>query len=339
MSIADDIAAGKLAPVYILCSAEPLLVDRALAAIREAAVPAALRAFNEDVIDGRGASAARILSAARTLPMMAARRLVLVRDLGQVAAAELAELAAYMDAPSPETVLVATSTKVDRRLKFYAVAGKKGHLHELAVPRDLGGWLADEARRREVAIAPPARARLVEAVGADLSRLSLALEQLALYAGDRPIAVDDVDDLVADTRERSIFELTDAIGAGDRRRALAAVTSLVEQRQSAIGVIAMLARHVRQLALYKAARDSGMGKSDLGRVIGVPPFVVDKLGRQSGRYSDAALGRAVSALSAADRALKGEGEVSKTLGRGLTERLLLTRVVDRLLALGTPGSV
>ncbi|HWM87129.1 MAG TPA: DNA polymerase III subunit delta [Kofleriaceae bacterium] len=337
MGIVEDAAAGKLAPVYILCSPEPLLVDRALAAIREAAVPGALRGFNEDSIDGRGATAARIVLAARTLPMMAKRRLVLVRDISQLAAAELAELVPYLDSPSPETVLVATSGKVDRRLKFYAAAGKKGFLHELAAPRDLGGWVADEARRREVAIAPPARTRLVEVVGADLSRLSLALEQLALYAGDRPISVDDVDDLVADTRERSVFELTDAIGAGDRRRALGALASLVDQRQSAIGVIAMLARHMRQLALYRAGRDGGMGKSDLGRLLGVPPFVVDKLGRQAGRYSDEALGRAATALSATDRALKGEGEAGKTLGRGLTERVLLARVVDRLLVLGGPG--
>src|SRR5262245_4589189 len=152
VSLFDDVAAGKLAPVYILCSTEPLLLDRALAAIREAAVPAPLRAFNEDVIDGRGATAARILGAARTLPMMAARRLVLVRDLGQVPAAELAELATYMEAPGPETVLVATCAKVDRRLKFFAAAGKSGYLHELAPPRDLGGWLAEEARRSGVAI-------------------------------------------------------------------------------------------------------------------------------------------------------------------------------------------
>jgi DNA polymerase III subunit delta len=334
VGLLEEIAAGKLEPVYILCSPEPLLVDRALAAIREAAVPAALRAFNEDQIDGRGASANRIIQAARTLPMMAKRRMVLIRDLAQMAAAELGELAPYLESPSPETVLVATTAKVDRRLKFFSAAGKKGFLHELAAPRDLAGWVSEEARRRNVAIAPPARTRLVEVVGAELSRLSLVLEQLSLYAGDRPIAVDDVDDLVADTRERSVFELTDAIGAGDRRRALAAVTSLIEQRQSAIGVIAMLGRHMRQLALYRAGSATGMAKSDLARALGVPPFVVDKLGRQAGRYSDDALGRAARALSATDRALKGEGEVSKTLGRALTERVLLGRLVDRLLALG-----
>lgn len=337
VGLTEEIASGALAPVYILCSAEPLLVDRALAAIRDAAMPPALRAFNEDSIDARGASASRILQAARTLPMMAARRLVLVRDLAQMSAAELAELAPYLDSPSPETVLVATTSKVDRRLKFFAAAAKRGFLHELAPPRDVAGWVSDEARRKDVAIPPPARTRLLEVVGADLSRLSLVLDQLALYAGDRPIAVDDVDDLVADTRERSVFELTDAIGAGDRRRALAAVTSLIDQRQSAIGVIAMLARHVRQLALYRAGRDTGMGKPDLARALGVPPFVVDKLGRQASRYSDASLGHAVAALGAADRALKGEHDLGKILGRALTERVLLTRVVDRLLSLGGPG--
>jgi len=335
-SLLDDVAAGKLAPVYILASSEPLLIDRAVAAIRAAAVPAALRAFNEDVIDGRGASASRIVQAARTMPMMAARRLVLVRDLAQVAAVELAELAAYLEAPSPETVLVATTAKVDRRLKFFSGAGKKGFLHELTAPRDVGGWLADEARRLGIEVAPPVRARLVEVVGAELSRLVLVLEQLSLYADDRPIAVDDVDDLVADTRERSIFELTDSIGLGDRRRALAAVISLIEQRQSAVGVIAMLARHVRQLVLFRAGSQSGMGKSDLARLVGAPPFVVDKLARQARRYSDAGLGRAVDALGAADRALKGDGEAGKTLGRALTERVLLARVVDRLVALGGP---
>jgi DNA polymerase-3 subunit delta len=250
------------------------------------------------------------------MPMMAPRRLVLVREIGAMTAAELGGLVEYLDAPSPSTVLVATAAKIDRRLKFFAAAGKKGVVHELTAPRDLAGWVNDEARARQVAIRPDAVRRLVDAVGADLSRLSLALEQLHL-----------------DTRERNVFELTDAIGAGDRPRALAAVASLCEQRQSAIGVIAMLGRHVRQLAGYRVARADGAGKPDLARLLGVPPFVVDKLGRQADRFSDAALDRAVIELSATDRALKGERDIGKALGRGLTERVLLDRVVGRILDL------
>ena len=330
-----DFSADKLEPVYVLASGEPLLIDRAVAALRDRVVPEALRAFNLDAFDGKGLAAPRILAAARTVPMMAERRLVLVRDIGAMAAAEMAGLIEYLDDPCPSTVVVATTLKVDRRLKFFAAAGKKGWLHELSAPRDLAGWVGQEAARRKVAIRPDAVRRLVDAVGADLARLALALDQLALYAGARPIAVDDVDDLVADTRERSVFELTDAIGAADRPRALGAVAALVDQRQSPIGVVSMLGRHIRQLSLYRAGVKTGMGKQELARLLAVPPFVVDKLGRQADRFPDAALDRAISALSLTDRALKGEREAQKTLGRGLTDRLLLEDVVQRLVDLGS----
>ena len=330
-----DFSADKLEPVYVLASGEPLLIDRAVAALRDRVVPEALRAFNLDAFDGKGLSAARILAAARTVPMMAERRLLLVRDIGAMVAAEMAGLIEYLADPCPSTVVVATTLKVDRRLKFFAAASKKGWLHELSAPRDLAGWVGQEAARRKVAIRPDAVRRLVEAVGADLARLALALDQLALYAGARPIAVDDVDDLVADTRERSVFELTDAIGAADRPRALGAVAALVDQRQSPIGVVSMLGRHIRQLSLYRAGMKSGMGKQELARLLAVPPFVVDKLGRQADRFPDAALDRAISALSLTDRALKGEREAQKTLGRGLTDRLLLEDVVQRLVDLGS----
>ena len=77
----------KLAPVYILVSSEPLLLDRAQTAIRDAAVPPDLRGFNVDQLNGKGGNADQIATAAQTLPMMAKRRLVIVRGLEALAAA------------------------------------------------------------------------------------------------------------------------------------------------------------------------------------------------------------------------------------------------------------
>jgi DNA polymerase III subunit delta len=324
---------GAPAPVHVLCTPEPLLLERRLAEIRDAAVPEAARGLNHDVLEGRGATADRILGAARTLPMMAERRLVVVRDVGAVAAAELASLVPYLEDPNPSTVLVFTAAKVDRRVKFYALAKKLGYLEELEAPRNLGAWVRDEVARRELAVRPDAQRRLVEVVGKDLARLSLALDQLALYAGDRPATADDVDDLIAETRERTVFELTDAIGAGDARRTQVALAALFDQRQSAIGVLVMLGRHMRQLGLYHAGLAERLPKGELARVIGVPPFVVDKLGDQARRYQPEAVQRAIGRISEADRALKGQAPGMKTLGRHLGERVVLDRVVGDILAL------
>ncbi len=334
-----------LAPVYVLHSEHPILIERAVAAIRDAAVPPASRGFNYDVVEGK-ANGARIVALAQTLPMMAQRRLVLVRDLSTLPADDAQPLIDYFAKPNPSTVLVALASKLDKRMKVFAAASKKGYLHVLEAPRQLVPWVKAEAQAQGVKIEGPAIGRLIDTVGDDLSRLAVAVEQLGLYAHGRAVTGDDVDELIADTRERSVFELTDAIGAADRTRALAAVASLCDQRESAVGVVVMLARHVRQLAVLHALRAQGTPRGEWASKIGVPPFVVDKLLAQARSYTPGALAHATRQLAEADRALKGDitldsraatftGPQMKALGRELGERVILEHVVDAIVRLAS----
>ena len=347
----DDLVAaaraGKLDPVYVIHSEHPILVERAVSAIRDAAVPPAARGFNYDVVEGKP-SGSKIVALAQTLPMMAKSRMIYVRDLALMPADEADPLIRYLAAPNPSTVVVAVTSKLDKRLKLFAAVSKKGWLHVLEAPRQLVPWVRAEAKTKNIAIDAPAVQRLVDAVGDDLSRLALAVEQLALYAGDRAVTADDVDELIADTRERSVFELTDALGTGDRARALIAVASLCDQRESAVGVVVMLARHVRNLASLHALRAAGVPRNEWGTRVGVPPFVVDKLIAQARGYTPGALATAVARLAAADRALKGDitldgrsspftGPQMKALGRELGERVILEQVVGGIVDLASPA--
>jgi DNA polymerase-3 subunit delta len=271
--------------------------------------------------------------------MMAERRMVFVRDIGLMPADEADPVIEYLGKPNPSTVLVAITNKLDKRLKLFAQLSKKGFLHVLDAPRQVAPWVREEAKQQGVKMDGAAVTRLVDTVGNDLSRLALAVGQLGLYAGDRPVTSDDVDDLIADTRERSVFELTDAIGSGDRARALAAVASLVDQRESAIGVIVMLARHIRQLTLLHSMKNTGVPRNEWASRVGVPPFIVDKLIAQAKAYTPDTLAFATQRLATADRALKGDitlttqsspwtGPQLKALGRELAERVILEQVVD-----------
>ena len=348
-----DIRAGRLDPLYVFHSEHPVLIERVVAAIRDVAVPPAARGFNYDVVEGKP-SAVRIVALAQTLPMMAQRRMIYVRDLAGMPADEAEPLLAYLARPNPSTVIVAVASKVDKRIKLYAQLSKKGFLHALEAPRQLLPWVRAEAQSAGVKMEPAAITRLIEAVGSDLSRLALAVEQLGLYAltpgtggagaTRRAVTSDDVDELIADTRERSVFELTDAIGAADRVRARAAVSSLCDQRESAVGVVVMLARHVRQLALAHTMRAAGTPRNEWPSRLGCPPFVVDKIVAQARAYSPAALAAAVRRLAEADRALKGDqtlttdqhaftGPQLKALGKELGERVILERTVDEIIQL------
>jgi DNA polymerase-3 subunit delta len=348
-----EIRAGRFDPVYVLHSEHPILIERIVTALRDAVVPPVARGFNYDTVEGKP-TGARIVALAQTLPMMARYRMIYVRDLSAMPADEAEPLLAYLTKPNPSTVVVGIATKLDKRIKLYAQLSRKGYLHVLEAPRQLAPWVRAEAKQQGVQLEPAAINRLVEAVGDDVSRLALTIVQLGLYAGARPVTSDDVDELVADTRERTVFELTDAIGAADRPRALAAVAALCDQRESAVGVVVMLARHVRQLSLVYTLRETNVPRPSWGQMLGVPPFVVDKLIAQARSYSPRALAAATQRLANADRALKGDitltsmvtgglggpaggggftGPQIKALGRDLAERIILERVVDGIVQL------
>ncbi|MBA3394141.1 MAG: DNA polymerase III subunit delta [Deltaproteobacteria bacterium] len=349
MELLEHVRAGRFDPIYVLHSEHPILIERVVAAIRDIAVPPAARGFNYDVVEGKPRGS-QIVALSQTLPMMAQRRMIYVRDISLMPADEAEPLLAYLAKPNPSTVVVAIASKIDKRIKFYGQLSKKGYLHTLEAPRQLAPWVRAEAQAHGVKLDGAAISRLVDTVGSDLSRLSLAVEQLGLYAmtaggGQRAVTADDVDDLIADTRERNVFELTDAIGSGDRSRALVAVASLCDQRESAVGVVVMLARHVRQLSLVHALRRASVSRSEWASRLGVPPFVVDKLITQARSFQPAALAQATQRLASADRALKGDitlstaagdpftGPQLKALGRELGERVILEHVVDGIVQL------
>ena len=115
----EALSKGTVKPVYVLGGNEWLLVSRCMNAVRAAVVGAGPRGLSEDVFDGDNASMNHVLGACRTLPMMAKRRLVVVRgaeDLAQkLSDKDQKEFFAYLATPEPTTVLLLVATKFDAR--------------------------------------------------------------------------------------------------------------------------------------------------------------------------------------------------------------------------------
>jgi DNA polymerase-3 subunit delta len=324
------IEAGDVDPVYLLHGEESHLVGRVVAALRAAVLggKAAAPGLNHDVFEAREGGLGPAVAAARTLPMFAKRRLVVVNGVGGLTAEALEPLARYVADPNPRTCLVLVAEKVDGRLRAVQALKKAGFVHEFPRLRgsDVPAWLAREARSRGIALAPGVAEALAEAAGPELGRLALALEQVALYAGGgAKVTREHVEELIPESRERGIFELTRAIGQGDRERALRMVSNMLRNRTPPLVIEFMLARQVRQIWRAKELAARGASPDDIAAQIGVPPFAVKELLAPARRASAPALLRALERLYEADRRLKSsrvDADVLVTrLVRGLVEDL------------------
>jgi len=305
--VAKRASNGSLEPVYVLVGTERLLIERAVDAVRSAVDSMGAPGFNVEVFDGKGLDAARVISAARTLPMMADTRFVLLRHVDAMTPTEQTNLAEYLDDPSDTTCFIVTAAKLDGRGKLAKAAKKKGYLVE-AKPlrgRELREFIRAEATAREHNIAPQAIEALLDAVGDDLAAIDDAMERLSLFVGaGQRIDAEAVMACVTRIRVESIWSLVDAIGLKDRRKGIAAAQSLLDDREPPLRLLAMVARQLRIVARMREALSEGLRPEEAAKRAGAPPFKARDLTESARRFTADSLGEAFTLIAETDRALK-----------------------------------
>lgn len=305
--LASELAKGRVRPAYLIAGEEPLLRDAALAAIEaQVLTDAAARDFNFDRLDAGAVSASRLDEALQMLPLMASRRLVIVRE-GEGRGggfdeswARVFERALAARAGEPVAVLVVVARKVDRRSRWVKQFVDPAALVECdapTAPRELEEFLSREARRIGVDITADAADLLCERVGPHLLILRGELEKLALAVGegeriDRAV----VALAVSSVAEESIWELTDAIGQGRAAASLETLARIRAQGEASQVVLGALASHFRRLV-----------RVGHGEAVKAPPFVARKLEQQARRIGAQRLLACLRAIQRADVELKGAG--------------------------------
>ena len=229
---------------------------------------------------------------------------------------DAAPLAAYLKNPTPGVLLVFEAMrfdfegddkrKQDRVRKFYSALRDVVELRRFAAheARAEGELLA---RRAGLAIQPDALDLLVEALGADIARIAVEIEKLALYAGTRAISSDDIANLVPDARATTIFALVNALGRRDRTRALELLDTLTSE-----GIYLPLALTFlsTQFRLAMAAREAGLKSAQQVQAhftrMGVPMWGsrADQVWQTVAKFGKPQLERAMKLISEADRGLR-----------------------------------
>jgi len=324
---------GSLKPGYVLAGDEVFLLDRCREAILKAFVPADLRDFCLSDLDLSSTPIFEVLDRAQTPSLMAPFQVIFVRNVRQLYTRgakkdEFASLDRYFRSPNPQALLIFVADflriPVDTRRmeledkgrfeRLQETLGEHCGIVELARVNDEDAmrWVVATAQSAETKVDPDAARELVDALGADMMLIASELEKLLLFTTGRGrITLGDVETMVLAAKQRSLYELTDAISSRNTARALALLHGLLNSsdagEDAAIGHLYMLARTFRQMLviLEKNVRDSRAIWQALWQGFRMPPFAADDLIRQARRYkSRRDLTRALRLIARADLELR-----------------------------------
>jgi DNA polymerase-3 subunit delta len=318
--------------------------------VLKAFVPKEMRDFCLSDLDLSSTSIFEVLDRAQTPSLMAPFQVLFVRNVRQLYTRgskkeEFAALNRYFRSPNPQALLLFVAdflriTADTRRMdmtdkghfeRLKETLGEHCGMVELArvSEEDAMRWVVATAQAAEIQMDPDAARELVDALGEDMMLISSELEKLLLYAmGRGRITQGDVETMVLGAKQRTLYELTDAISAHDRARALALLHGLLNSSaagdDAAIGHLYMLARTFRQMLviLEKNVRDSRAIWQALWQGFRMPPFAADDLIRQARRYKNRGnLTRALRLVARADMELRSSPP---------DKRLVLERLVYEL---------
>jgi DNA polymerase-3 subunit delta len=328
----SELVSRKLRPAYVFVGDEAFFRKRCRDAILEHLVAPDSRDFSLFEFDLSETSLFETLDRARTPSLMAPFQVFFVRGVktlfGRGSNEEkINAIREYCENPNPNALLVFVAdhisipadarrmemTDKDRYQKIREDLGPFCGIVELARVEEGEAvrWLTDYCAGREVKIDPDGSRELVDALGGDMMMISNELEKLILFVGEKKkITLGDVETMVLAAKQRSLYELTDAISARDRVRALEVLDALLstgDGEDAAIGHLYMLAKTFRQMLviLERNVRDQRMLWAALWQGFRVPPFAADDIIRQARRYkSKRDLTRAIRLVAKADLALR-----------------------------------
>ncbi|MHB9094344.1 MAG: DNA polymerase III subunit delta [Eubacteriales bacterium] len=315
--------------VYLFHGEETYLRDRYLERFR-ALVPEEVRDFNTDIVDGRETGWEAIINMASTLPFMAERRIVIVKNADgfkarrkspnengeekeEKEASSDAGLIKYLENPPDTTCLIFCADSIDRKRKVYKLIEKNGQVVEFSPlkGRELNEWIDRRARKLGKIIEPSGMAGLVTAVGNNLQQLNTELEKLACYSLTEKITAADVEFMVSKTAELSIFDLVDAVGERNYKKAIKMAREMVFLGEPVIRILFMVARQFRLILQVKGFQEMGYTDQQVSAGLQVHPFVAQKCVKQARNFTMAELKLALEKILATDADIKGGKQEGK----------------------------
>jgi DNA polymerase-3 subunit delta len=249
------------------------------------------------------AEGAEILGALQTSSLLGGKRLVVVRDAQDLKKEQTETLAAYLESPSPDSILVLVA---DGKTKLDSAIRAMGAVVSLDTPkgRKLAAWVRERAGDHKIKIDDRGAYALVDTVGSELRDLDGALSQLATSLGTGArISQAQVWEAFPRLADERVFAFTDAVGDRKLSVAMSTLRRLLDQGDEPLVLFGSLNAHIKRM--LRARRFAERGAQAVGDALGLPGWRAERLQRQSRSYREEELIAAVATLAETDVEMKG----------------------------------
>lgn len=301
----DLMKKGSPGECYLFEGTEEYIKQQALKNLYTKLLPAGLEEMNR--VELTDPDADSLIAAAETLPFMAEKRLVVIRECALLMAGRKEEdedrlqaIADYLGHISPSACLVFyVKGKADGRKKLYTILKKKNAIVDFSPmsDADCADWCVRTLRRMGKKLSGDNAGRLVFTVGRDAALLKQEMEKLCAYLDERDtITAEDIDAICTRSTECTVFQMVDAQVVGNTDRAFGLLRDMVRAGEERMGILAMLLRQYRILYHMRCLMDERSPQQGQAALLGIPHFSVGRTQQQARRFEKARLKRAYDYL-------------------------------------------
>lgn len=327
----QDIRENTLGSLYVFHGEEAYLRDYYLGEMKKKLLPAGMEEFNLHTMDGRNFDGKVLAQLVDCLPMMSRRTMVVVSDYDLFKGDKEALTAVLSDLPGYVCLVFVYDLipyKADARTKLAGVLKEKGSV--VAFNRqgqgDLTDWIARRFRALDHDISTEDAKYLIFLCGDLMNTLVSEIGKIGSYARERRVTRRDIDAVATPQLDAVVFQMTDAIAAGNFDRAASVLGDLFHMQEAPIKLLSVLGRQLRQLYSARLAIDRGKNAAYLMELWGLrSAYPAERLMQSARRFSLAWCRRAVVRCGETDLAMKSTGTPGEELLTGLLMELAVKR--------------
>lgn len=261
-----------------------------------------------EIIDGAKLDPADFSTNLESMPFLSEKRLVLVKDFLDLAKADKQKQIASAIENTPDFCLLIfqENEMPEKGSPIYKKIGKIGTLQEFKAlsPTEITKWIMDKAKKENIKISFFTANYLSQQCGPELWTISNELDKLTLFADNKEITKEMIDDLCIPSLTSSIFKLTDEVAQKNAKASLRTFGILKDSGQELNGIFFMLVRHFRILTQVQELVSKGENSSEITKKLKQHPFVIQKTSAQAKNFNRQRLVEIYEEMLAIDKGVK-----------------------------------